>query len=610
MEKSVSPGGNGSVATVTDNMSLVGATHQGALKTLRERRMLRGDSWYNVRSKFGGVNSDPVIMSTYTRKRARIARDEAEVLYEFEWLAARIVDQIARDATREWITFKHEKDPDKAEALREEDDRLSGRSVFEEGIKWGNLHGSSLLVLGAWDGREPEEPLEVEKVRKLMFAHVIDRWLAFPSDWYRDPDEGLFGTVRVYRVHRLSIIGSPTSMVHESRVIRFDGNALPPLARVRNWGWGASVLDKVYDALRNWGISNQAAASIIPSFITFAMQMNNLQQMLANQDFAGIQARLAEFRGQMATQNVAFYGEGEKIEKMGTPVTGLPELIDKFMNIVSGAAGIPKSILFQSESGSLGGTSSLTDQDNWFNKVVNYQEVTLRPKVRRWLDVIGAPLGLKPGEVDFEFNNLKKATPEQEADLYNKIMTGDNLAVNSGMVDSAERLGEYRFGGAKFNAALPVVDTTRIKKFLAELDKEPIVAHDPRAQEGLGIEQSALNLEQQNEPGFDGEGKPEEKGDGQDSDLGLRLDKMSKAQRDKLSEKIAKLMKEGKPQKEAVAIAHSMLGLSRDSAEVVVSSKPQPRSLDIVAVRRDDGTLRATVREVAPVLPTKVQPDE
>ncbi len=570
-DKTKPTGGNGTVERTDNPIAdiVIKPEHQDAIRQLATRRYQTGrgnhtDTWYNHRSRFGG-RSDPVIISTFVRSRARLNREEAEVLYEFDWLAARICDQVANDSTREWISLKSEGDQKKAEKLREEDERLNGRGMFKEGITWGRLHGSALLVLGAFDGSDPIEALDLERIRKIMFTHVVDRWLAWPQEWYTDEEESMFGKVKVYRVHRLSLIGSPTAHVHESRVIRFDGNQLSPLARIRNWGWGASVLDKVYDQLRNWGISNQAASSVIPSFITVAMQIGNLQQLLANKDWETIRARLNEFAGQMSTNNLAFFGEGEKIEKIGTPITGLPELMDKFQDVVSGAADIPKSILFQAESGALGSTASKSDQQNWYNKIAAYQEVILRPKVRRWLDIIGVPLGIKPGEVDFEFNSLSKSTPEEEAALYYQIMQGDQLAIQTGMVDAPERLGLLRFGGKKFNSSLPVVDTKRMEKFLDELEKEPVVAHDPRAEEGQGLEQGAAALEA-GKTGFDNEGKPEDKPDSIDPE-DLYTTKLDKGQRNALAKKIKKLMAEGKSQDQAVAIAHNMLGLSKDNAE-------------------------------------------
>lgn len=524
-----------------------------------------GDAWMNSRNRMG-TTADPVIRSVFVRGRNRTGREEAEALYERDWLSARVINLLPGDATRNWIRLTHDKDPDKAEALRREDERLDGRGVFREGMAWGRLHGTALLVIGAFDGNAPEEPLDLGRVKSIAYTNVIDRWLTFPQSFYRDPEEELFGRVEVYRVHRLSVIGSPTSEVHETRTIRFDGNPLPPLARTRNFGWNASVFDNLYDALRNWGISNQAAASVIPAFITFAVKISNLQELISSKDFDTVQMRLAEFHAQMAVHNIAMYGEGESVEKMGTPITGLPDLMDKFMEIVSGAADIPKSILFQASSGQLGGSSAGVDQENWDRKVAVHQEVVLRPKVRRWLDVIGAPIGLEPGEVEFEFVPLTQMTATQEAELYAKVMTADQTAANAGLVDSPERLGVLRFGGDKFNASPPTFDTSRMEKFLDDLDAEPMPTPEDERQQQL------------EEADAEGDEGPDD--DRLDDD---RLDAVTTpGQRGRIASLIGRL------------------GLSRvlgrADAPAPAPARADDGELEITAWREADGTMRARVK--------------
>lgn len=476
-----------------------------ALEAMRTYRNWREDSWYNWRNKFGGT-ADPVIISSYVKSRGRIQRHEAETLFEFDWLARRVVDLMARDATRRWIRFSHDNDPDKAEKLRQEDERLNGRGLFAQGIRWARLHGGSVMVLGAWDGQKPDMPLrDIKRVRKLMWAHVVDRWLAFPTDWYRDVEDPNFGHVERYQVHKLSPVGSQTFPVHSSRVIRFDGNPLPPLALVRNWGWHASVLDAVYDALRNWGMSNQAAASVVPGFVTVAMQISNLNELIRNKDWGTIRARLNETAAQMATQNVVMYGDGEQIQKLGTPITGLPDLIDKFMNIVSGATDIPKSILFQAEAGMGGSNAGRTDIDNWADDVQSYQETELRPKIRRWLDIIGVPLGLEPGEVEFEFEPLRQYTPQEESAMYLQNAQADQTYANSGTIDQPERIGIHRFSGQHYNWQPPVFDTTRIEKVVEMVDEQ-----DVNEDELMGAPPGGFpeGMEPGGGEGFDGDGNP------------------------------------------------------------------------------------------------------
>ena len=567
--------------------------NDAALVELREHRHKR-DSWYNYRSRFGSVTRDPIMVSSYVRNRDRIKRAEAETLYEFDWLTGKVVDQVAKDATREWVRLTHDNDPDKAEKLRQEDVRLNGLGVFEEAIRLSRLHGGNVLVLGAWDGGQsaPEEPLKLERVKKVAWTANVDRWLAFPQDWYRDQEDPKYGTTETYTIHRLAVVGSAVSVVHESRTIRFDGNPLPPLARVRNWNWGASVIDKVYDALRNWGMSNQASASIIPSFITYALKIENLQQLIANGQWSVIQQRTGEAFAQMATQNLMTYGQGEEIQKMGTPVSGLPDLIDRFMKIVSGAVDIPMSILFQAESGGLGGTASQTDRDNWFDSVKAYQETYLRPRVRYWLDVIGMGLGLEPGEVEFEFVSLKQQTPQQESELYAKNAQADQIYITTQVVHP-EQIAIHRFGGQKYNPAPLVFDTEREEKILEYIQQQPIDMgqQDQFRVPFVGDPELPEGEEGGGAPGGGGDGGTEG-GPGEQAPTARDSEDELNADGENLDWYREQLDKQDKGGEGAQTVSTPVLTPEP-------TSPPLPRAMRIKTKRNDDGELEATVEVVA-----------
>jgi len=461
--------------------SLLDAAQQRAVKDLQKHRAHRNDAWVNTRSGFGS-QADPVLFSKYLRTRLRMTREDAEALYENDWLTGRVVDQPARDATREWISYQHTDDPDKAEALRKLDDDLGTRGLFEECKRTARLHGGCLMVIGAWDGRSPEQPLDITRVTEILYINIVDRWFSYPEVFYDDPDDRQFGKPKIYRIHRVSQGGvAPGAIyhVHESRCIRFEGDWLPVYGRIRNWGWGASVVQKIFDALRNWGMSQQAAASIVPSFVTIAFQIGNLKELIQANDWDTIKLRLNEFAAQLASQNIAFHGPDESIQKLGSPISGLPELMKVFMDVVAGAVNIPKSILFQAESGSLGGSAAGEDRDNYFNYIAAEQRNDLAPKIRRFHNIVGMTIGLEPDEVNFTFNPLSQLTPTQKADIYFKTAQADNLYIQSGVVDTPERLAVYRFSGQQFNPDWPVYKTDRQEKFLEQLDAQPVELVQP-----------------------------------------------------------------------------------------------------------------------------------
>lgn len=450
------------------------AAQERAMNELRSARERRNDSWYNARSRFGS-SADPVIYSRFFRNRARLTRDELESLYEQDPWAARVCDIWAEDATREWVTFLHEANPDFAQKITERDEELGGREFFANGIRWGRLHGGCLGIVGAQDGQDPAEELDIKRIKSITYTRLYDRWMSYPATWYDDPEHPKFGETEVWRINRLQFVGAPSVLVHESRLLRFDGNPLPPLAKVRNWGWSASALDKVYDALRNWGMTNQAAASVVPTFITHVMKIGNLKELIQNGQWATIRRRLGEVHAQMSTNNLAFYGAEEEFQKLGTPISGLDSFLDKFMGIFAGAANVPKSVFFFGEPGALGGNSGKSDRDNWYDSVSSYQNTgSLQRNMGRWVNFLEAEQGIPLNTIKWEWNPLAQLTDLQWAELHAKNAQADQIYVNSGMVDDPSRMGVYRFGGGKYNPNPPVLNMERQEAYLEELAEEPM----------------------------------------------------------------------------------------------------------------------------------------
>lgn len=474
-------------------------------------KTMRNDAWYNYRNQLGGAR-DPVTVTQFIASQ-RLGRAELDALYRFSGLAGRIVDLLPAHATRAWIKLHHEKDPKKAEALAEEADRVNLSGLIEEAWKWGRLHGGCGLVFGAWDGRAPDEPLEIERVRKVLYAYNVERWLTYPLGFYRDPMGGNFGQVETYQISRLSPVDSQLSPLHETRMIRFGGQPTTTQARIQNFGWDDPVLQRPYDAVRNYGMAMQAAAGTVQSFVMLIFTLQDLKELISNRDFETINARMSEMIGQLSVNNATFLGEGEKVEKLGTPLEGLANLLDKLQAHVASETPYPKSVLFQAESGTMGGNAAETDLRNWYSYVQSQQENYLRPRLRRALDIIGVPIGLKPGEVTFSFNPLYTLSELQQAEVYSKAMEGDSKAIAAGIVDDPARIAIHRFGGDHFNYEPPAYDTARQEAYLKELDATPIEM-PLTMEEEAALRAEAGGGEPERGEGLDESGAPEDGGNG------------------------------------------------------------------------------------------------
>ena len=436
--------------------------------------ILKNDRWVNERNKFGGTD-DPMTRTRY-QYPDRLNRAELDALFQYDWLAGRVVTIPAEDATREWITVSHDTKPELAERVRDELERLKMREAFEEGIILGRLYGGGLMIIGAFDGLEVHQPLG--KIRSIEFAHNTDRYLTYPQTFYNDEFDIRFGSPETYLVQRLQVQGSITSTVHESRTIRFDGNYLPPVARMRNFGWNESVLEKFHEALRNFGVSNQASSAVLQDFVTKKMKVGNLAELLSTETGEGeLNNRMGLVAYGMSVHNIAVFGEDEEFDKMGTPITGLPDLLKHGVDIVSAAAEIPKARLFHNQSGVLGGDAGSSDLRVHYDKISAFQENKLRPKLKRVIDMVCESIGINPEEIDFIFNPLWQLSETDEAEVRYKTAQTDEIYINTGVVEP-EEVALSRFSGDTTNLMDMVINVDRREKYLDELAKQPVEVNE------------------------------------------------------------------------------------------------------------------------------------
>ena len=176
--------------------------------------------------------------------------DELNAMYRTSWVCGKVVDIIPDDMTREWRLFTGDIDPEIVSRLEDEENRLGLASHFNLAHKWGRLYGGGLIVMSIDDGQKPDKPLNINTIKKggLKFIHTVDRHRVSNADSQpiTDPLDINFSKPKYYRFNDTSTV------IHHSRVLRFDGITLPFDEYRRNNYWSDSVLSRLYDAVTNF----------------------------------------------------------------------------------------------------------------------------------------------------------------------------------------------------------------------------------------------------------------------------------------------------------------------------------------------------------------------
>lgn len=400
------------------------------------------DGWGNVVTGLGAINSR-VNSTKYNPNEDRLHQNTLTSMYANDGLARRVVNVLVDDAMRTFIHCEKE--------LLDELGRLNVKRRTSDGLTWARLYGGSVAVIFADDGQEMDKPLNLERLKKVVSIRVYDRyqisWLS--SDSVINFYDEAFGEPDTYTITPTS--GTPFK-VHRSRLHLFRGARVSNLEYVRNNRWDASVLQSVYESLRNYGQSMNATAEIVQDFIQRVLGINGLTDMLRQGNESEIVSRACtmDLTASIA-QTVFLDSEHETYTKHASSVSGLAELCDRFSEAIAGATGIPITKLLGRSPSGLNSTSK-GDENNWNNIVDEYRSDSIAPFIDWLIKILEAQTiweDKRPTNYEWSFPSLK--TANESEDVKNRLLTAqlDQIYIDRGSVDP-EFLFKKRYAGGSY----------------------------------------------------------------------------------------------------------------------------------------------------------------
>jgi len=429
------------------------AEKQGLIK--RVWSAIRGDSWQNVLTGTG-TSYDKRKATTFAASR-RIHPQQLAKLYVDNGITRKIVDLPANDMTRNWLKVKGD-DDDKVLMRMEE---LKTKQEVTKGIKWGRLFGCGIVVMGIDDGGELEEPVNEANVRSVDSLTVFDRRevVIEEQDLQFDMGQPDFLEPQMYEI--TPVTGPSVQVrVHTSRCMRFRGVETPRQELVSNSYFDLPVLQAIYDNLRQYGGVFDSAEFIVEDFIQTLIKMEGVMAMMRSKEGqATVKARLNLFDQSRSSANTLIVDTNEDYSKHSSTVTGLPDLLDRFMMTLSAVTGIPVTKLFGRSPAGENATGE-ADTRFYYDDIKSSQEDEVSPELEKLVRLLFIAQGGEPEKWSIQWNPLITPTPKEKAELYKINAEGDAVAVNSNVADPAE-LEEYRYGGATYNSEPPTYEVPK-----------------------------------------------------------------------------------------------------------------------------------------------------
>lgn len=350
--------------------------------------------------------------------------------YRGDWIARKVVDIPAEDATREWRQWQGDREA--ITDLEAEEERHNIKGKVEQGLQKARLQGGALGIIGVrnqkWD-----QPLNLDAVKKgdLEYFHVVDRWEVAIGEIDRDVLSPNYGLPAFYRFTSDS---EGAVKIHPSRVVRFMGKPLP-MRSLDTDSWGDSILDAIRDAITNAALGSQSVARILNEATVDVVKVPDFMQNVGTDEY---RTRMTQ-RFQLANvlkgiTNALVLDQNEEWETRTPNFQQLPEIVRVYLNIAAGAGDIPATRLLGQSPGGLNATGE-SDVRNYYDMVGAQQRNKLQPAMKPLDEVlIRSALGTKPDGLFYRWLPLWQPTEGERADILLKRSQSLALIVQTGLV--------------------------------------------------------------------------------------------------------------------------------------------------------------------------------
>lgn len=333
--------------------------------------------------------------------------------YRGTWLAKKIINIPALDALRKWRSWQA--DQQQITLIENTEKRLGLQLKVLQAKTLARLWGGACIYIG--DGGNASTPFEPESVKKdgLKYLTVMSRREMIAGELELDPTLEHYGMPSMYQVANARDFLD----IHPSRVVVQIGDMHPdPWNAATNTGWGDSILQSIWTAVTNVDATAANIASLVFEANVDIYKIPDLMEHLSSAQYrTKLLDKLTLANIGKSVSKALVTDSDEEFDRKQITFTGLPDVIQQFLIIVSGAADIPLTrLLGQSPSG-LSSTGE-HDMKNYHDRVASIQTLEIGPAMHR-LDeaIIWSSLGSRPPELFYTWNPLEQMSEKEKAEI-------------------------------------------------------------------------------------------------------------------------------------------------------------------------------------------------
>lgn len=453
--------------------------------------------WANVTLGIGDVR-DPSRNWRFSQDACTIDLQELEDLWNYNPIARRICNAIVEDGLRQG----YEAPGADQERLWKADRKHKALKSVVRAAKWSRAFGGSAIIVDT--GEALDTPLP-ETIRPGSLKRFLVRSRRHITPEYPYDIEGGAEYYRLQSMTRGQVV-----RVHRSRMHIFTGEETTLELREQREGFGLSVLEVVYAALRSNAANYDASDRIVQDLSQAVFKLHGVVDALSDDTGTAGETFLTRVRSMDRARSVSNAvvldaDNNETFEQVGRAnAGGLPPILDKSDQRLSQASGMPITRLMGISPGGLNATGE-SDIRGWYDGVQAYRGEEIEPALEWALRLVAQSenIAVKQDEDLIEWPSLWQRTPDEEDDRKSKLGS-----TYSGLVQAGLLLAEEATQALLETGAFPEVQLDEAKRA-----EKAALADQLRAQ-------LAANGPPQAQPSKDDQSKPDDGKPGDNEDDG------------------------------------------------------------------------------------------
>lgn len=419
----------------------------------------RADGWFNALSGHGVAAFSK---SESTQFRVEILDDAtASDMWRGDDIAARIVETLPAEAFRQGFKLNME-DKAAAEDVMAVVEEMGVSGSFIEAKEFERAYGGAAIFPVINDGqKDMSQPLNLDRISSISSLLVFEPRELQAVSWYGGLLEPKFGRPDVYDLQAVSegTAAPPGVRIHESRLIIFRGIRVSRQQTSNRMSWGDSVLNRVVRVLRDYNISWASVAELLSDFAQAVIKIKGLSELIASDRDNIIQARIRAFQLSRSTLRAVLLDSDEEFERKQTPISGMPDLLDRFATRLAAAADMPVTLLMGQSPAGMNATGE-SDTRFFYDRVAVDQTKKTHSQLERMILLVmlskdGPLKGKEPDTWSVEFNPLWQPSSKEVAEE-RKLVADVDTAMIANQVVTPEEVRQARYGGDEYSADLHV----------------------------------------------------------------------------------------------------------------------------------------------------------